>query len=310
MNAAFGADVRSRKPRISWLSPTSLTEGSLFVEEFRSGMRDLGYVAGHNVFIDTYWADNSDDRTAILVSEIVSSNPDLIVAEGRTAPPVARATSRIPVVFGFSGDPVAAKLAERLSRPGRNLTGISFMVMELVRKRFELIRELLPHASRIAVVANPQHPGDSDERVVSQEAASEHGLAIDYFEASNAMHIDRALAAIEEARSDAVLFFPVQNVINNRARIADWSRRNRIPAISGWARFAEGGNLMTYGPNLREACRRLSVYADRILRGARPADLPIEFPRSVELVINVNTAKALGMTVPRTLLERADRLIS
>lgn len=295
--------------RICWISPTPAADGSPFVEEFRNGMRDAGYIEGRDVSVEVYWGENSDERVAKLVAEVVASRPHVIVAQGRTAPPVARATSSLPVVFGFSGDVVEAGLVESLSRPGRNLTGISFLVVELIGKRFELLKALLPGAKRVAVVANPQHPGDRTERRASQAAAEALGLSLEYFEAGNTAELRGALAEIEKTGSNAVMFFPVQNVINNREHIAAWAIRNRLPAISGWAQFAEGGNLMSYGPNLREACRRLAVYVDRILKGARPAELPVELPRTVELVINLRTAKALAIPVSRALLERADRLI-
>lgn len=310
LGSGLHAHARSRPARVCWISPTPAADGSPFVDEFRNGMRDLGYSEGRNVVIEAYWGENSDARAAQLIAQVVASQPDVIVAQGRTAPPVARATQTTPVVFGFSGDVVEAGLAERLSRPGRNLTGISFLVIELVRKRMELLKELLPNAKRVAVVANPQHPGDRTEREVSRAAAADHGVSVEHFEASNAKELDVALAAMETAGCDAAMFFPVQNVINRRERIAAWAIRNRIPTISGWAQFAEGGNLMSYGPNLREACRRLAVYVDRILRGARPGELPVELPRTVELVLNLKAAKALGITVPRTILERADRLIN
>jgi putative ABC transport system substrate-binding protein len=171
------------------------------------------------------------------------------------------------------------------------------------------VKELLPGAKRIAVIAQPQHPGDRGERQASQRAATALGLELEYFESRNTGQLMDALAAIERTRSDAVVMFPVQNVILNRERIAAWAIKNRLPAVSGWAQFAEGGNLMSYGPNLREASRRLAVYVDRILKGTKPADIPVELPTHVELVINLRTAKALGLTIPQSVLLRAQRVI-
>jgi len=171
------------------------------------------------------------------------------------------------------------------------------------------VREVLPGAKRVAVLANPQHPGDQGERRASQVAAAALGMSLAYFEARNAAELVDALAAIERSGSDAVVMFPVQNVINNRERIAAWSIKNRLPAVSGWAQFVEGGNLMSYGPSLRAASRRLAVYVDRILKGARPADLPVELPTQVELVVNLKTAGALGLTIPQSVLLRAQRVI-
>jgi putative ABC transport system substrate-binding protein len=295
--------------RVCWTCPTPAAYGSQFLDELRRGMRQLGYAEGLNVLIEPYWGENSVERIEKLVAEVVASRPHVIVAQGPTAAMIGRASATIPVVFGFSGDPVEAGLVQSLSRPGRNLTGISFLVLELVGKRFELLKELLPGTKRVAVVANPQHPGDETERRASQAAATAFGLSLEYFEARNAAQLADALAAIEKSRSDAVMMFPVQNIINNRERIAAWAIKNRLPIISGWAQFVEGGNLMSYGPNLREVSRGLAVYVDRILKGAEPAELPVELPRTVELVINLKTAKALGLAIPRTLMERADRFV-
>jgi len=176
---AFRGAAQPLRNRVCWISPTPAADGSPFVDEFRHGLRDLGYVEGRDVSIEVYWGENSDERIAKLVAEVVASIPHVIVAQGRTAPPVGRATSTIPVVFGFSGDVVEAGLVESLSRPGRNLTGISFFVLELVGKRFDLLKQVLPGAKRVAVVANPQHPGDQTERRASEVAARTLGLSLE-----------------------------------------------------------------------------------------------------------------------------------
>jgi putative ABC transport system substrate-binding protein len=168
---------------------------------------------------------------------------------------------------------------------------------------------LLPHAKRLAVLANPQHPGDLAERRASQTAADALGMSIEYCEARSARELPDALAAIERSRSDAAMLFPLQFIISNRERIAAWAVRNRLPAISGWAQFAEGGNLMTYGPSLLDSYRRLAAFADRIVKGAKPAELQVELPARVELVVNLRAAKALGVNVPQSILLRADRAI-
>lgn len=216
----------------------------------------------------------------------------------------------IPVVFGFSGDPVEAKMVDSLARPGRNMTGISFMVLELAGKRMQLLREVLPKLTRVAVVAHPQHAGDQAERKAAEAAAGPLGIAVQYFELRGAAQLPDVLAAVGKSNSEAVVLFPVQNVINNRERIAAWALKHRIPTMSGWAQFAEGGNLMAYGPNLREASRRMAFFVDKILKGARPADIPVEQPTRVELVVNLKAARALGVSVPQSVLLRADNVIS
>jgi putative ABC transport system substrate-binding protein len=307
--AALPSLAQPKPARVAWTSPTKAADGSPFLEELRRGLRELGYIEGRSIVIEAYWGEDSPERIGAMVAEAVASRPDVIVAQGATAPPMRRATSTIPVVFGYSGDPVAAGLVQSLSRPGGNLTGISFLALDLVGKRVELVKEVMPGARRLAIVAQPQHPGDQGERRASQEAASALGLAIEYFESRNSAQLMEALGAIEKTRSDAVVLFPVQNIIVNRERIAAWALKNRIPAVSGWAQFAEGGNLMTYGPNLREASRRLAFYAERILKGVKPADLPVELPTHVELVLNLKTARALGLTIPPSVLLRAQRVI-
>ncbi|MEY4643434.1 MAG: hypothetical protein RLZZ596_265 [Pseudomonadota bacterium] len=295
--------------RIAWISQTTAADGTLFLDALRYGLRAFGYVEGNNFRIDAYWGDDSPTRIEQLGNELVSLRPQVIVAQGSAALVLRRLTTTIPVVFGFSGDPMEAGLVVSLRHPGRNLTGISFLTLELVGKRLQLLKEVLPTAKRIAVVANPQHPGDQLERRATQVAASVLGLSLEYFEARNSVQLLEALAAIEKSGIDAVMFFPVQQVISNRERIAAWSIRHRLPTISGWAQFAEGGNLLTYGPNLVDIYQRLSIYVDRILKGARPTDLPVELPTRFELVVNLKTAKSLGIKLPQSVLLRSDRLI-
>jgi len=306
--ASFSAAAQPQY-RIAWTSPTKAADGSPFLEELRRGLAELGYVDGRNIVIEAHWGEDSAERIAKLPAAALGSSPHVIVAQGASAPPMRRATSTIPVVFGYSGDPVEAGLVQSLSRPGGNMTGISFLALDLVGKRIELLKEALPAAKRIAIVAQPQHPGDQGERRASQAAAAALGLSLQYFESRNSAQLAEALAAIEKSGADAVVMFPVQNVILNRERIAAWAVRNRLPAVSGWAQFAEGGNLMSYGPNLREASRRLAVYVDRILRGTKPAEIPVELPTRVELVVNLKAARAIGVTIPQSVLLRADRVI-
>jgi putative ABC transport system substrate-binding protein len=295
--------------RIAWISPTTAAEGALFLDALRRGLRERGFVEGRNISIETYWGDDSAARVAEVAKQLVASKPDIVVAQGATAPIMRRATTSLPVIFGYSGDPVEAGLVETFARPGGNLTGITFLHLELVGKRVELMKDLLPRAKRIAVIANPAHPGDRAERRISEHAAAARGLELQYFEARGSAQLDEALAAVEKSRSDAVMMFPVQFVISNRERIAAWSVRTRIPAISGWAQFAEGGNLMSYGPDLVAVFRRLAIYVQRVLGGARPAELAVEQPTAFELVINQKAARALGISVPQSVLLRATRVI-
>ena len=296
--------------RIGWISNDRGSSSAPMFTAFRDGLRDLGYVEGRNLILDARWGEGSDERLEQLAIELVKSKPDVIVTQGGPAThPVIRAGATMPVVFGYSGDPVEAAVVSSLARPGRNFTGMTFLSFDLVGKRLELLKEVMPGLKRIAILANPQHPGEQGELRASQAAAKALGLSFQYFQAQNAAQLEDALAAILKSRSEAVDVFPDALLLRNSERIAEFATKNRIPAISGWARFAEGGNLMSYGPNLRDAYRQLATYVDKIVKGAKPADLPVELPTTVELVINLRTAKALGIKVPQSILARADRLI-
>jgi putative ABC transport system substrate-binding protein len=186
---------------------------------------------------------------------------------------------------------------------------MSFLTLELVGKRIELLREFMPQVKRIAALANPQHPGDQAERRVSEGAAKRLGLELRYVESRNVGEVEPALAAIVKSGSQAAVMFPFATIMTRRRRIAEWAIEHRIPAVSGWAQFAEGGNLLSYGPNLRDSFRRLATFVDKVLRGAKPGDIPVELPSSVELVVNQRAARALGLKAPASILQRADRVI-
>ena len=309
LTVALPAFAQSPQIRIGWMSNTRAADAGLFLDALRAGLREHGYVEGRNIAIEERWGDDVPARAEQSVAELVASKPNVIVTQGPAALTLRKHTTTIPVVFGFSGDPVEAGIVQSLARPGGNLTGISFLTLELVGKRVELLKEILPQAKRLAVVANPQHAGDKAERRASEVAASTLGLGVEYFEARNGAQLLEVLPAIEKSRCDAVMLFPVQFVISNRERIAEWAVRTRMPAISGWAQFAEGGNLMTYGPNLVDTYKRLAWYVDRILKGTKPAELPVELPTRVELIVNRKAARALGVVVPQSMLLRADRVI-
>lgn len=301
--------AQAAPPRIAWLSPTRAADGSVFLDELRGGLRDLGYAEPRSLLLEPFWGEESTEKTAALISTIIQSAPRVIVSQGAAAVALRRANTGIPVVFGYSGDPVEAGLVNSLPRPGGNMTGISYMTLELMGKRLELLKEVLPDAKRIAILSSPMHPGDRTERQASETAGKMLGFELEFHEQRNRTELVAALVAMAQSRVDAVMMFPVQSIIIARQLIADWSIEHRIPAISGWAQFAQGGNFMSYGPNLRDASRRLAAFVDRILKGARPAELPVELPARVELVINLQTAKALGITVPASLISRADEVI-
>ncbi len=281
----------------------------MFLEAFRQGMRDLGYVEGQNLGIEARWADGALDRVGDLTTDLVRLKVDAIVTQGPVVSAVKRTAATIPVVFGFSGDPVEAGVVASLSHPGGNLTGMTFLSIELAGKRLELLKEILPGISRVAVLANPQHPGERREWQASQAAAHKLGVTLRYFQVQASADFDDAFRRIVVERFGAIDAFPDALVMLHRTSIAAFAVQQRIPAVSGWRDFAADGNLLTYGPNLRDSFRRLGNYVDKILKGAKPADLPVEQPTKFELVINLKTAKALGLSIPQSVLVRADEVI-
>ena len=295
--------------RIGWLSGDRAAN-SPFFDAFRGGMRDLGYIEGRNLVIEARFAEGSAERLDQLAVELVRLNPQIIVTQGGPSThPVMRAGASMPVVFGYSGDPVEGRVVNSYAHPGGNFTGVSFLSLELVGKRMELLKEALPALKRVAIIARPEHPGEQGELRASQAAAKSLGLAIDYHQARNESEFENALAAILKSRNEAIVVFPDAFMMRYSDKFSEFAAKNRIPAISGWAQFAERGNLMSYGPNLRDVYRRLATYVDKILKGAKPADLPVELPTTVELVVNLKTAKALGITISQSVLLRANRVI-
>jgi len=295
--------------RIGWLSNERAGVATYF-DAFRSGMRDLGYVEGRNLVIEARFGEGSAERLEKLGVELVQLKPEIIVTAGGPATlPVVRAGATMPVVFGYSGDPVEAKFVDSFAHPGRNMTGMTFLSLELVGKRMELLKEAIPNLKRVAILANPQHPGDQGELRASQTAAKGLGLSIEYFQARSESELEEALAAIAKSHNEAIVQFPDAFINRYRERIAQFAINNHIPAISAWASFAESGNLMTYGPNLQQIFRRLANYVDKILKGAKPAELPVELPSTVEMVVNLKTARTLGIKIPNSILVRADKVI-
>jgi putative ABC transport system substrate-binding protein len=215
----------------------------------------------------------------------------------------------LPVLFSMSGDPVAARVVASYAHPGGKATGITLFAAELTAKRMALLKEVLPQMRSIAVIANPGHPGAQRELQSSRDAATRLGLALTYFPATSVAELDTALAAIARARTDAILVFSDGFALSQADRIAAFSLRERIPVAAGWATFAQRGNLLAYGPEFTDVYRRLASYADRIRKGARPGDLPVEQPTKFELVVNLRTARAIGVTVPGSLLLQADAVI-
>jgi putative tryptophan/tyrosine transport system substrate-binding protein len=294
--------------RIGWLAGSA---GPLptpaYLEAMRAGLRERGWVEGRNLTIAERWGDR--DRAAALASELLQLRPQVLVAQGAMVLGVRNVDSTVPVVFGFSGDPVEAGLAASFARPGGRLTGIAMQSLELVGKRLEILKELMPRLSRVAILANPAHPGEQLELRASRAAADRLGLVVQYLPVTSARDFDLAFPAVLRERAEAIVAFPDALVMSQAQVIAEFSRRHRLPAVSGWSEFADAGNLLTYGPNLRTTWKQAAGVVDRILRGARPADLPVEQPSSFELVINLRAAEALGVGIPAAVALRAERIL-
>jgi len=302
--------AEQRTWRIGFLSSASPKSVASRVEAFKQGLRDLGYVEGRNLAIEYRWTEGKDARLAELAAELVALKVDVIVTQG-TVPTIAarRATSTIPVVFATAGDAVAAGLADSLARPAGNVTGLTIIAPELSGKRLQLIREIDPALGNLAVLVNPRNPVSVPELRETEEAARSLGMRIHPAEASNAAGFDAAFSVIAMGRPRALIVLSDIMFLGQRARILGLASQTKLAAIAWTREFAESGALMSYGPDQLDMHRRAAGYVDKIFRGARPANLPIERPTKFELVFNLKTAKALGITIPQSILIRADQVI-
>jgi putative ABC transport system substrate-binding protein len=300
---------QAARPRIVWLS-VARREESPFFQAFLDGLALLGYVPGKNFELDERWGDNSLERLEQRAMEAARSNPTLYVSQGPALHVALKLPGNSPIVFGNSGDPLEFGVAKSLPQPGGRFTGITFLSYALVAKRVELLHEVAPGAKRVAVLSNPEHRGDAKELAETRDAAVRLGLEFSHYPATNPEQLGRALEAVAAARSQALIVHPDALMVQQREQLGRFTGERRIPAISGWATIAEAGCLLTYGPNLQLSYRRLAYFVDRILKGGKPGEIPIELPTTVELVVNLKVAKSLGITVPPSLLLRADRVIT
>jgi ABC-type uncharacterized transport system substrate-binding protein len=301
-----GAQRPQELRRIGYLHP-GIGRLPGFYEILREGLRDLGYVEGRNLVIESRSGDEA--RLAELATELVRLNVEVIGAPGVATWAAKRATETLPIVFSFSGDPVEAGFVKSLGRPGGNMTGITWLAFELVGKRLELLKEAVPRVSRVAALANPAHPGEQRELAETERTARAVGATVQYQQVRTTPAFDAAFDVIVRNSADALLVFPDFVTMGHRRQIAEFALKHRLPSVFGWREYVEAGGLMAYGPNRQETAKRLAVYVDKILKGAKPADLPVEQPTKFELVINLKTAKALGLTIPQSVLLRADEVI-
>ena len=305
--SAAKAQRTSKVARIGWLSTVGGAPSSVPFESFRAGLRERGWTEGDNLLIEA--RTGAPASAGELAAELVRSNVELIVAPGGMVFGARKGSGTTPLVFGINGDPVLAKLVASFSRPGGNLTGITALSDELSGKRLELLREAAPGATRFAALANQGHHGVGVEFEATLAAARRLGVTVKWFSVYTVGDFAAAFDNIARDGTQALVAIP-DNLINNQAKvIAEFATSRRIPTMSGWSEFVEAGNLLSYGPSLRGWYRHMSVYADKLLRGAKPADLPVEQPTEFEFVVNLKAAKAMGLQVPQSVLLRASRMI-
>jgi putative ABC transport system substrate-binding protein len=279
-------------------------------EALRQGLREQGYIEGQNIEIDYRSGGGEVDRLPALAKELIARKVDLIVAMGSSAArAVKQVTNSIPIVMAPVGNPVEAGLVSSLSRPGGNITGVSVVSLDLARKRLALAKELLPHATRLAVLVTPTNSAPAGMIEASRAAAHELGVSVQFISVSTAADIDKAFEEMKQGRADAFVAIPSPIFNSERPKLAELALRYRLPAIGEAREFAVAGFVMGYGPSIADATRRSAVYIDKILKGAQPGELAIEQPTKFELTVNVKAAKALGVTIPQSLLLRADEVI-
>jgi putative ABC transport system substrate-binding protein len=304
------AQQPAKIPRVGYVFSFIPSEGRHLWEACRQGLRELGYVEGQNIVLEPRWAEGQHERLPGLVADLVRLKVDVIVAAATPASRAAKAaTSTIPIVIVAVGEPVRVGLIASFARPGGNVTGLSLLTAELSGKRLELLGEAARKVSRVAVLMNPDNPVSAVFLEETQVAAQRLGIQLQRLEARNPEEIERAFEAATVGRAGALIVFDDPAIWSYRARIVALAARRQIPVMYGLRDFVDDGGLMSYGPNRPDQYRRTATYVDKILKGAKPADLPVEQPTKFELVINLKTAKALRLTIPQSVLIRADEVI-
>jgi putative tryptophan/tyrosine transport system substrate-binding protein len=310
--ATVTAQPREKVPRVGYLTAGSHSDQGRQrrFEAFRQGLRELGYVEGQNIAIESRWAEGKDDRYPALAADLVRLKVAVIVAVGGAATKAAQqATRTIPIVMSLVNDPLGSGLVPNLARPGGNVTGISLMAPDLVGKQLGVLKEMIPKVSRVALLRNPANPASAPQLREAETAARALGVRLQTLEARVSQEIDSAFAAMTRERAGALVVLTDSIFTNQRRQIAELAAERRLPAVYGNTEHAEAGGLVAYGANFLDLERRAATYIDRLLKGAKPSDLPIEQPSKFELIINLKTAKALGLTIPPSLLARADQVI-
>jgi putative ABC transport system substrate-binding protein len=304
------AQQPAKVPRIGFLGNSTPTLEANLIGPFREGLRDLGYVEGKNIVIEWRWAEGKYDRFPTLIAELIASKVDLIVTAGTPATiALKKATTTLPLVMIAVGDPVGTGLIASFAHPGGNLTGLTSISPELDGKRLELLREVVPKISYVAVLWNPTSPLQVVAEQETQAAARAMGIKVLSLGVQAQEQFDDAFAKILKERPKALLVLADRLFLHHRARIMDFATQNRLPGVHAYVELVEAGGLMSYGPSYSGMHRRAAYFVDRILKGTKPADLPVEAPAKFELVVNLKAAKQIGVTIPPEVLYRADKII-
>ncbi len=307
---AAEAQAPPKIPRIGYLGAFSPSAGARLLESFRQGLRDLGYVEGQNVSIDYRWAEGRPDRFPALAGELIQLRVDVIVTYSNAGvAALQQATRTIPIVVATMGNPVGSGFVASLARPGGNITGFSALSEELAGKRLELLREAVPKISRVAVLAVSQGSAHRIQWTKIQAAAKALKVTSQRVEVAGPDEIEHAFASLIKGRAQGLIVLPHAITLDRRTQIVGLAAKNRLPGMYPESLFVEAGGLMSYGTNLSDLHRRAATYVDKILKGAKPADLPVQQPTRFELVLNMKTAKALGLTFPQSIVVRADQVI-
>jgi putative ABC transport system substrate-binding protein len=302
-------EAQAKIPRIGYLSVRSASSQASGINAFREGLRELGYVEGKNILFEYRFADRKRDRTRALAAELVALKVDVIVTAGSGATrPVKELTNTIPIVFAQDTDPIGNGFVASLSRPGGNVTGLSTLQLELTGKRLELLKELVPKLSRLAVFGSDS-AGNAESLKETERAAAAYGIKVQYLHLRDPTEIESAFQAASKARADGVFVLINSFEQVDRKKMVDLATKHRLPVMYFGPSFVQDGGLMSYGGDDRHLYRRAAIYVDKILKGAKPGDLPVEQPTKFELAINLKTAKQIGLTIPPNVLARADKVI-
>ncbi|WP_293866151.1 ABC transporter substrate-binding protein [uncultured Alsobacter sp.] len=298
-----------RMRKIGWITGQRRASLEPYLAEVRSGLADLGFVEGKTIAIEYRFGDDDLSKVPALAADLVAQDVELIVAQGAAVAILATAQLPVPLVYVTSGDPVVSGLAESLSKPKGAMTGITFMAAEMNGKRLEILRDIKPAMKRLAVIGNPEHPGAEIEFSYARDKASSLGLEMAYYTTRSLPELQAAFKTIADRPVDAMSVFADGFAVQYREQIIAFGMAQKVPVVSGWAVFAQSGALCTYGPKLSSSYRRLSAFVAKILAGAKPADIPVERPTTFELVLNLRSAKQLGLAMPTEVVARADDVI-